>query len=1195
MGSILVMQGAVGGVANESGSNHRSVGAALIAVYGLNGKSVPWLGEDAWPVSIGLETDNAVDDIEVTLSDGRRVHIQAKSTCGLDSSFEKSAAQWAASAKTGEAASVSRFVLLVSNPTGTLKDLREALHHWRADSTLPKREEKALNSAIKTLTTKHSLSRDEAESILRKVFVAILDTNPSGQALELGAALLDTGVVAAGQGTAALGILTNFFHDNSRQRKPSGLNDWRSVLRTAKVPVHSDPNGVLAARLQAEDEEVASYRQNLATTKDEVDFYSLDLEVEKFIRPKCSRGLRVRPLDPSKSRRPHEDLPLLDLARRQGRFILIGTPGVGKTFSLKQIAANFADQPNAPLPLLLRLRDVSTSLRKLPPASTWGFKEIAQYLAPGNEVLEAALLARMRQGDVVYLFDGLDEVANVQSEIVSWIGKLVRSLAPHTDIVISSRHSAAQRAHLDLPQFELQPPTDDGLTDDVLVKFAERIPVEGGERAEWLQSRRALVRRARAHDRELWSVPLLALLMVSILVSRGPEGLPKSRSGLLRAAIEVSVGRWEMKRISGIEAGLPKEYQPQIVLDAFADIAGVVAKEGRWADAMDAVVARLPKWDVPALAARSWAAAILNFWDATAAVFVTTTEEGVLTARSRLFTEIGVAMLLNRDETAMKAWVETNKSDADSYETMRLLCGLDSKAMNWMAELAIQGSPELVDVILDAVDEGAEIDQAVLGPLLDHELARLPGLLHGGDSDSQETVGAESPETEEGDGIVTFGKGPVDDAYRLAVRISQYSLSPAQDASVRAFALSELAPPQRSILLAVREIQSPEYPIDSDLHWQIIACALPPKPDRSRKEGYVSPWKEIDTWGLHTVTRYAAERLTSDRGALAIRVLAAAHMGGIYDAIDVHSLLTAKGFGQDFELLNFALGFDAFANLPKSFKTEDQPVKLLLDCLGDPAESENSDLWHLNEASAAFALLHVTDVAFGSIYWAADSYPELAAALAQKMVDDSNLEVGAVAAQLDVVAKLGREGSLLLYIPSDRTPDTLLTPTDGWEELIMDAWKTGNEWLGLQALSVSVAAEGFTDEFLNALSETLSELPPNSRRLVGKAVEYHRPGETWLLSDSRALAGVRRIQAGRAWEAGDYRSLVAYLQDADLTIRNVAVPDCALPHQLKELLPVKLPRPERWSCRKCGNYQDLTEKSCPCGGKRPADELDKLL
>jgi hypothetical protein len=1184
-----VNQGAIGGVANESGSNHRSIGAALIAAYGLNGKSIAWLGADAWPARIGLETDHAVDDIEVILSDGRVVHVQAKRSCGLGPAFKKSAAQWAAAAKSGETKSVSRFVLLVSDATGSLKVLRDALDHWRAGTSLTEGEKDSRKVAIELLTSEHGLSRRKAKYVMKKVFVAVIDTDSSGQASQLGGAVLDTAVVAPEAGPAAFAILTNFFHDNSRQRKQTGIDDWRLALRAAQLPVHSDPNGVLAAQLQAKDDEIASFRRNLAKTKDEVNFFSLDFEVQKFSRPGCSQALRVRALRESTSntiRRP-DATPLLSITRREGRFVLVGGPGVGKSFSLGQIAGAFAEDTNAPLPLPLRLRDVSTSLNVLPVSSSWGFREIARHLAANNEVLELALLERMQHGDVIYLFDGLDEVVNDRSKVVSWLDDFLDNLSAHTDLVVSSRHAVAGIAELDLPQYELLPPDDlVELTDDVLVKFAENVPTKGGERTIWLQSRRAFIKHAQSKDRDLWNVPLLAILMIAILIDRGPAGVPKSRSGLLRMAIESSVSRWEMRRIDGIEAGLPDQYQPQIVIDTFADIAGVVADGGAWGVAFDAVVARLPHWGIPAPAAPSWATAILRFWDETAAVFVTSSEGGRLTARSRLFTELGVAMLLDRDITAMKEWVVANKTDADSYHAMRLLCGLDPTAMDWIAELAVQGASELLDVILDAVEEGAILDPSIQGRVLDRHLARLPTLPR-----SAKTEDKNADDT----GIKKFLTGPVDEAYRLAVRIARYPLSEAQDSAIWQFALGHLDPRQTSVVLAVREIQSPRHPANSDEHWRVIADALPPAPDRSRKDGYIAPWRDIDTSGLYVVTRYAAEQLTPEREELALRVLAAAHIGPIYDVDEVRALLVEKGFRENLGMLDLHFGTELFESLPKSFSTTDQPLSLLIDCLGEPGESARADLWHLSEASAAYDLLRVNDVAFGQLYWAIETFPELSAAIARKIVDDSSLTTNEVAAQIHAVSTLGRYGSMLLDIPSDRAPRARLSPTDGWEEMAIAAWGTGNAWLGLQALTLSLDAEGFTESSLHTLKAALGGLSPTARRQIGLVVEYHHPGQAWLLSDPLARAGVCRVQSGMAWAAKDNETLVELFQDPDLSVRNEAIPDDALPNELVELLRTTLPRPECWSCQRCGSALGIDADKCSCGNNRPDDELEKLM
>lgn len=357
----------------------------------------------------------------------------------------------------------------------------------------------------------------------------------------------------------------------------------------------------------------------------------------------------------------------------------------------------------------------------------------------------------------------------------------------------------------------------------------------------------------------------------------------------------------------------------------------------------------------------------------------------------------------------------------------------------------------------------------------------------------------------------------------------------------------------------------------------------------------MAPWRGIDTWGLHIVTRYAVEQLTQERGDLALRVLAAAHMGPVFDVDDVHTLLIEKGLGEDLGMLDFHIGADLFASLPESFMTTDQPISLLLECLGEPGECERASLWHLSEGAAAYRLLRVNDVPFGQLYWAIEEFPELSAAVLRKMVDDSSLNTSEVAAQLRVVSMLGRQGSSLLSIPSYRTPDPALSSSEGWEELALAAWKSGNVWLGIHAQSMSLAVEGLTEGFRNKLEGALTELSPTSRRQVGVAVEYHHPGEAWLLSDQRARVGVRRVQAARAWEAKDYGSLVDYLQDLDLTVRNEAVSEEPLPDELVKLLPVTLRHPEFWSCEECGTTIGIDSDTCSCGVHRPDDELDKLL
>ncbi|MBP2266398.1 hypothetical protein J3A64_001862 [Pseudarthrobacter sp. PvP004] len=1180
----MVNQGAIGGAAGESGSNHRSIAAALIAAFGLNGKSVPWLGPDAWPERISLETDNEVDDIEVVLSDGSAIHIQAKNSCGLGRDYKKSVEQWVAAETNGTAAVVDRFILLVALASGTLAKLGKALDHKRARTSLTRGENALIEDALLLLTGHHRLDEAAARSLLKKVHVVVLDTSTQGQAVQLGSALLDSSVVAPGNGNAAFAILESSFHDQSRRRAATSDGDWRSILRSAHIPVLSDPKGALAARHQAQDDELTKFRRDLAAQKDMVQFPSTEVHLEPFIRPGCSRALKVRmsqssqPTETGRAR-DRDEFSLLDVTRRQGRYLLVGGPGTGKSFSLAQIAANCAANHAAPLPLPLRLRELAKAMQDRPNVQ-WGPQHLAKHLANGNEVLEDALLAAMAEGFVIYLFDGLDEVPHHRSTVAGWLNNFLAGLPDHTDIVVSSRYPAAADSGLDMPHIELLPPRDlSSLNDDLLVRFSEKVR-NAEDRAAWLQNRRAFVESSRRQDPDMWAIPLLAMLMISVLAAHGPASVPRTRSGLLRAALDSSVKRWEMTRIDTIAPGLPREYQAQIVLDTFADIAGVVAGDGEWLTAFEAVERRLQQeWDIPRGAVSDYARAILSFWDLTAAVFITSTEEGRLSARSRLFAEIGVARLLARDFDTMKSWVLANKSDPESFVTLRLLCGLSEEAMEWIGTTAADGEPDLLDVVLDAVDEGAKVSEKTFSMVLDAQMQRLPLM-------PRSTGSSEFS-------LRKFLDGPEDPGYRLAVRMAGLPLSSEQSQHLRGLAKSHLEERQKSVLLAVLEISNPQHAL-SDQAWQLIEAALPPTPDRSRADGYVTPWQDIDVSGIEIVAEHAAENIDSSRGTLASRVLAGSLVGPNTCFDRVRKLLKAKGFHDEVAFLSRGIGGDMFAGLPESFRNTSQPEELMRDSLGEPEACSAADLWHLDAAAAAYASLRVNDMPFGLLYWAAENNPALARQLIRRVVDDSSLATGQVAAQIRAVLA-DPDASLLLTVPSPRTPKNALLPSVGWEVDAMSAWRSRNDWLGRLAFSLSLAATKISDSTIDEMRKLVSAVTPQARKEFGVITEWHRPGTRWVDEDALCKSGARRVQTIRAWENKDYPTLIRNFQDPDLEIRNKSILVPEWPQELVVLLPAIIPEATSWTCWQCGKLMAQTDTVCPENHPRPDDKVAARL
>jgi hypothetical protein len=99
IGARQMRRSSIGGQANEAGSLHRAGVAAYLAAHGLVGAAVEAAGYvegGPYPVSLTLESDDAIDDIRCGLSDGTRLFAQAKRECGLDKQFRSTVTQWAA-------------------------------------------------------------------------------------------------------------------------------------------------------------------------------------------------------------------------------------------------------------------------------------------------------------------------------------------------------------------------------------------------------------------------------------------------------------------------------------------------------------------------------------------------------------------------------------------------------------------------------------------------------------------------------------------------------------------------------------------------------------------------------------------------------------------------------------------------------------------------------------------------------------------------------------------------------------------------------------------------------------------------------------------------------------------------------------------------------------------------------------------
>ena len=143
-----------------------------MAAHGLAGAAVEAAGYvegGPYPVSMTLESGDAVDDIRCKLSDETLLFAQAKRECGLDDQFRSTVTQWAAQVQA--LGDCDRLALATGKTKGKVRALGPALVRRRN-----------LHAA--------GPSRAEMDAL-----AALLDTLPAGLAVQARERLLDAAVV----------------------------------------------------------------------------------------------------------------------------------------------------------------------------------------------------------------------------------------------------------------------------------------------------------------------------------------------------------------------------------------------------------------------------------------------------------------------------------------------------------------------------------------------------------------------------------------------------------------------------------------------------------------------------------------------------------------------------------------------------------------------------------------------------------------------------------------------------------------------------------------------------------------------------------------------------------------------------------------------------------------------------------------
>lgn len=315
------------------------------------------------------------------------------------------------------------------------------------------------------------------------------------------------------------------------------------------------------------DQEVGSRRLRLENLFVSLHLESIPQEAAKKPDPDVPSGRRKRPAR----------LTVGEALAKKARLAILAVPGGGKTTLLKRLAISYAFPERRTdlgdrlpdrewFPVLLRCRQIEDRATEPVISLLTGLGERAE-MGENAGAFRGLLLASLREGRVLLLVDGLDEIADGGKRL-AFVTQLRTFLStyPGVDVVITSREAGfrivagALSAHCDhyrIADFDRED------IERLTVAWHREVV---GDRPEVESQARSLAATIWETDRVRRLAVNPLLLTTLLLVRRWVGQLPNRRSVLYEKAIEVLLWTWN---VQGFEPLDIQEVIPQLAFLAW--------------------------------------------------------------------------------------------------------------------------------------------------------------------------------------------------------------------------------------------------------------------------------------------------------------------------------------------------------------------------------------------------------------------------------------------------------------------------------------------------------------------------------------------------------------------------------------------------------------------------------------------------